>query len=161
MTFYIAFYSFLGFMAMADQIHFVSLHLANVMWMVGLFGCAGGAFIHIIICLFPVIYKTMQPYHKLDEIDRVINGVYNAVKVPFWICYTLLVGVSSLIVMYATFRGYLHLSYWMMLLTPLSTTLIGLILRVIFPRTCYDLPGIILPSTGIGMIGLLAIINAL
>ena len=153
--------SFLGFMAMADQIHFVSLPLANAMWMVGLFGCAGGTFIHIIICVFPVIYKTMKPHHSIEEIDRVINGVYDAVKVPFWLLYFVLIGVSSCIVIYAIFKEYLHLSYWCMLLTPLSTTLIGLLLRALFPRTCYDLPGIILPSTGLGMIGLLAILNAL
>ena len=48
------------------------------------FGCGAIAFIHIIICLFAIIYKSMKPHHTIEEIDVVIHAVYEGVTVPFW-----------------------------------------------------------------------------
>ena len=153
--------AFLGFAAMSHQLAPYSSTLANAFWFTGLFGCAGGTFIHIIICILPVIFKIMKPYHTVEEIDRVINGVYDAVKVPFWILYFVLIGVSSGILVYALYMDYLQLSMWYCFLTPFCLTIFGLVLRALFPKVCYDLPGIILPSTGLALIGILAILNTL
>ncbi len=124
-------------------------------------GSIGGFFIHVFICLLPIIYKTMQPTNEFLAIEQVINTIYSAIKIPFLVMYVLLVGITSLMIMCAIFMDYLSLSPFAILLTPLSLLIIGVTLRRIKYDWFYDLPSIVMPSIGLSMIGLMSVLNML
>lgn len=150
---------FLGLTSMAVQLSLRNPAYGLVFWIVSVVGSIGGFFIHVIICLLPIIYKTMRPTNEFSVIEKVINAIYKAIKIPFIIMYILLVGVTSLMIGYAIFQGYLSISYFTIFLTPLSLLIIGVLLRRIKYEWFYDLPGIIMPSIGLGMIGFMSILN--
>ena len=81
--------------------------------------------------------------------------------VPFLALWLLLVAGLSGIVIYAILAGILALPWWFILLTPLSLVIVGMLLRLINNKVFADLPGICMPSMGIGMIGLMAALNSL
>ncbi|MBD5506643.1 MAG: hypothetical protein HDR05_00900 [Lachnospiraceae bacterium] len=61
----------------------------------------------------------------------------------------------------AHLKGFLDVPKWFVLLNPFVFLFVGVGLRKIKPEWFYDLPGIILPSLGMGMYGLIAIVNIL
>ena len=148
----------LGVSAMAMVLSRCSQSFGLAFWLVCLVGLSGSFFIHTLICLFPVIYHAMQKNYKLDDIDFVINTLYNTVKLPFWMQYLFLVVLSGLGVIVALCAKLLPLSPWYILLTPPVLTIVGLGLRALCPKVFYDLPGIVMPSLGVGAIGLLAVL---
>lgn len=150
---------FLGICAMSEKLAEHNEVFAMIFWISGMAGSIGGFFIHLLLCLFPVIYKTMLNEAKFELIDKVINEMYAAIKIPFWLMYLLLVGVSSVMVAIAIIKGWLSLSPFMILLTPMSLLIFGVLLRKIKYNWFYDLPGIIMPSIGLGMLGLMAAIG--
>ena len=93
---------------------------------------------------------------SFEHIDEVIQATYNAIKIPFYFMYVLLVGVSSVMVSIAILNGWLLLPPFLILVTPVGLLLIGVTLRKIKHAWFFDLPGIIMPSIGLGMIGLMA-----
>ena len=151
--------SFLGMTAMAGRLAKPGFALA--FWLSGVVGCAGSFFIHTIICLFPVIYINMEPRHGFDEAERLINVVYEAIRIPFWIFYMLLVIVPSFMLIFALFAGYLKLSPWFSLLTMPSLMVVGALLQKLKWEWFCDLPMVITPSLGMSMFGLLAVLNQL
>ncbi len=130
-----------------------------IFWLSGMVGTIGGFFIHVLLCLFPVIYKTMLGKADFKLTERVINEIYDSIKIPFWLMYLLLVAVSSVMIIIAILCGWLALSPFMILLTPLSLLIIGVTLRKIKKDLFFDLPGIVMPSIGLGMIGLMAVLG--
>jgi hypothetical protein len=91
--------------------------------------------------------------------EEVINRIYHAIKIPFFAMFILLVGVSSIMLFIAKAAGYLSIPSITLILTPLPLLMIGVLLRFIKREWFRDLPGIVMPSMGLGMIGLLAAIN--
>ena len=152
--------AFLGFTAMARQLSLANGPFGLVFWLVSVIGCSGSFFIHTIICLFPVIYKKVEPEHGFDYAEEIINTIYTAIRVPFWVLYIALTGVTSMMLIWALFAGYLPLSPWCSLLTVPSLIVIGALLQKLNPNWFCDLPIIITPSLGLGMFGLLAAISA-
>ena len=132
---------------------------ALAFWVVCLAGAIGGFFIHALICLFPILYKKMKESQSFDETEATLNTLYDAVKIPFYTQFALLVFGSSLMYIVAIILGYLVLPAWTIVLTPLSLMLIGIFLRILKRDWFYDLPGIVMPSIGLGLFGLLAAIN--
>lgn len=61
----------------------------------------------------------------------------------------------------AILTGALAVPKWFVLLNPFVFLLIGMELRKAKPDVFYDLPGIILPSLGMGMFGLIGMIAIL
>jgi len=84
----------------------------------------------------------------------------NAVKIPLIIMFFSLVIATSMTLIYAIVSGYLNVPYAFVVLNPLGLMLIGWLFRIINRRVFSDLPGIIMPSMGIAMIGLMAAISA-
>ncbi len=145
---------FLGFTSLATQITNEALALSY--WIVCVIGSAGGVFIHGLLCVFPVLYKSLSANRAFEETEGVLNTIYNAIKIPFFFHYVFLVVISSILARWAIIAGYLSLPVWFIAFTPFSTMLIGATVKAVFKR---ELPGI--TSFGIAMTGLMAVINRL
>ena len=147
----------LGCTAMAYQMSLQDKNFALAFWMICLIGATGSFFIHTLICLFPLIYKYMKPHYTFEMIDDFINHLFTLLKIPFSIQYLCLVGLSGVMIIYAIITNVISLPISFIILTPPVLTLLGLTLRKIKHDWFYDLPGIIMPSVGVGCIGLLAL----
>lgn len=150
---------FLGLTSMAIQLTAKSSIFSLIFWIVSVVGSIGGFFIHVFICLLPIIYKTMYTKVEFSELENVINTIFTSVKIPFIFMYIMLVGVTSIMITCAIFMGYLSISPFFILLTPLCLMIVGVTLRKLKYDWFFDLPGIIMPSIGLGMIGLMAVLN--
>ena len=148
---------FLGLCALSMLMAKSNPVFALVFWMVSLVGSIGGFFIHTFVCLMPLLYKTSRRNQDISFADELINTQFDAVKLPFVLLYALLVGVTSILCAIAIGLGYLDVPFFMIFCTPLSLTLIGVTLRRLYPHVFYDLPGIIMPSMGLAMLGLVAV----
>ena len=91
-------------------------------------------FIHSLLCIQAVIYKRITDNGKTNfEIaDNTLEGFYKAIMFP--------------------------LSKWMALLNSIVFLIIGIVFRKINPNKFQDLPGIIMPSLGLAMIGVIGIV---
>jgi hypothetical protein len=81
--------------------------------------------------------------------------------VPFLALWLLLVVGLSGIVAFAILTGALALPWGFILLTPLCLVIVGVLLRLVNRKVFADLPGICMPSIGLGMLGLMAALSAL
>ena len=152
---------FLGMTAMARQLMLAAPVFGKVFYYVSMVGTTGGFFIHTIICLFPIIYKTMRKKYSFDEAETVINAVYESIRIPFWLQYMALVAVPALMIIYALFAGYLNLSRLYVLLTAPVLVGVSILLAKIKRDWFCDLPFAISPSLSMSMIGLLALLNTM
>ena len=152
---------FLGFTAMAGQLLAARETFGKAFWYVAMVSCTSGSFIHTIICLLPVIYKTMTKKHSPEDAEEVLNAVYRAVAVPFWILYLLLTLGTSGMIIWAICFDYLRLSPAWILLTFPVLELTGLVLEKVRHDWFYDFPHILMPTLSLGLVGLLAILNTL
>jgi hypothetical protein len=149
----------LGFVSLFMQIS--NDGFAAAFGIVSLVGLLGGMFIHTMCCLTPIIYKSMKDHVSFDVMENILNTVYNAVKIPFMAFYVCIVFIPSFMIGYAIIMDYLLISAWFILLTPLPLMIVGIVLRIIKKEWFSDLPGIIMPSVGLGMVGLMAALNTL
>lgn len=130
--------------------------LGTAMKLTAFVGSMGGFFIHAVLCLMPVIYKTISN-EALGE--RVINRIYETIKFPFYLLYLILALVPSIIVDIAIFGDKLNVPVFCVFLNPIVFLIVGVLLRKIKYDWFYDLPGICMPSLGLGMFGLIGIID--
>ena len=149
----------LGMISMAHQIGKGNAILGEVFFYTSLGIVVGGLFIHILICVLPVIYKTMRPQCSFDDAEKVINAVYDAIKIPFWIYYIIGVIAPSGIIIWSLFAGYLKLSPWFTLLTIIPMFASAIFLDKLKHDWFYDLPNIIVPSLSLSCIGLMSFLN--
>jgi len=148
----------LGFISMARQISNAPVAITFVI--ISCMGALGGIMIHTICCIYPILYKTLSKHTDFDTIEESINVTFDAIKIPFVLYFICLVIIPSILLEYAIIRGYLQLPAWCALLTALPFMVVGIGLRLIKKEWFNDLPGIIMPSLGISMVGLLAAINS-
>lgn len=148
----------LGLTGMAELIGRSDQSLGITFFIISVAGSIGGFFIHAFLCVTPIIYKRMEKTGDKDAIFNVIKGIYNVIMIPFIVSFLLLIGGTSGIIIYAIIKGYLELPIFMIFLTPLCLTIIGVTLRKVKNDWFYDLPGIIMPSTGLSVIGLMVIL---
>jgi hypothetical protein len=148
----------LGFLSMARQI--TNETVAVAFGTISCIGALGGIMIHTMCCVYPILYKTLRKHTDFDIIEESVNATFDAIKIPFILYFICLVIIPSILLEYAIIRGYLQLPAWCAVLTALPFMIIGIGLRFIKKEWFNDLPGIIMPSLGIGMIGLLAAINS-
>lgn len=142
--------------------------LATFLGVFSVLTCTGGLFIHAFLCMQAIIYKRItensrdkRSYdEKLMTADHVLNGLYKAIYVPFFVLY-LAILAAGICVSIAAFAGFLGCPRWMGCLNSFIFLLIGLLLRKLFPKVCYDLPGIIMPSLGLAMIGVIGIVSVI
>lgn len=149
-----------GFQSLAEQIKEHDLIFGTVLWFFASAGSIGGYFIHNLICLIPIISKKLD-YVSLEDREELINTVYKTIKIPFYTLYFFLVVITSVMISYAILIRYLEIHWFFILLTPMPLLIIGVIVRKMNKKVFFDLPGIIMPSLGISMFGLMAVLNLL
>lgn len=152
----------MGLVALYHQIARNDMMMANVFGICAIIGSCGTMFIHATLCYLPIISKTLSAEKvSKDTVGRTINAIYQAMMVPFLTLWLLLVAGLSGITIYAILSGALVLSWGFILLTPFCLVLMGFLLRLVNRKVFADLPGICMPSIGIGMLGLMAAINSM
>lgn len=147
-----------GIFSLADQIKAGNSVLAAVMAVCGYAGVIGGFFIHTILCLQAIIYKKIMEEDRFELADKTLIAFFKAVFLPFFIAYFLLM-IPSFCAMAAILAGWLDVPKWFVLLNSVVFLIFGVTLRKLKPDWFYDLPGIIMPSLGLGMLGLIGIVN--
>jgi hypothetical protein len=152
----------MGCIALYNQLLRGSAAVAAVFGICAVIGGCGTMFIHATLCYFPIMTKTLSAERISPDIaGNTVNALYRAMIVPFLSFWLLLVAGLSGIVIYAILAGVLLLPLGFILLTPFCLVLTGLLLRLINRTIFADLPGICMPSIGMGMFGLMAALNTL
>lgn len=148
-----------GFYAIADMLRDKDLVLSNVLLVTGFIGCVGGLFIHSMLCVQAVIYKriTNNGRDNFEIVDNALEGFYRAILPPFILLYCVLM-VADICVVVAVLNGDLGVSKWLALLNSIVFLGIGALFRKINPDRFQDLPGIVMPSLGLAMIGVIGIV---
>lgn len=151
-----------GLLGMTNQLAQSNETVATTFLVFSVVGASGGLFIHASVCLMPIIYKTLTRNGvNKDIIETICARIYNVVKIPLVIMFFSLVIATSTTLIYAIIRGYLNVPFMFVILNPLGLMLIGWMFRLINKRVFSDLPGIIMPSIGIAMIGLMTALSAM
>jgi len=146
----------LGFLGMANHLTQNNRTVAMIFLLFSVVGASGGLFIHVLLCIMPIINKSLTKNGvKNDVIEIICIKIYNTVKIPLIIMFFSLIIATSITLIYAIINGYLNVPYIFLVLNPLGLMLIGFLFRLINKRIFADLPGIIMPSLGIAMIGLM------
>jgi hypothetical protein len=152
----------MGCVAMYHQIARGSEVVGGIFGICAVIGSCGTMFIHATLCYLPIICKTLSAEKtSQNTIEKTANALYRAMVVPFLALWLILVVGLSGIVVYAILSNILTISRFFIILTPLCLVLMGVLLRAANGKVFADLPGICMPSIGIGMLGLMAAINAL
>ena len=148
-----------GFYAMADMIRENKTILSNIILITGFIGCIGGLFVHALLCVQAVIYKRITDNGKTNFkiADNTLEGFYKAIMFPFFLLYCILM-IADICVVIAVLSGALGVPKWMALLNSIVFLIIGVVFRKINPDKFQDLPGIIMPSLGLAMIGVIGIV---
>lgn len=92
-----------------------------------------------------------------DESSAELEGLYKAITVPFFLSYLILMAADICLIV-AILIGALDVPKWMAALNSIVFLIIGVTLRKINPKAFQDLPGIIMPSLGLAMVGLIGIV---
>lgn len=143
----------LGMWALSEQIGGT---IGTLLRAVTFVGSMGGFFIHAFLCLLPVVYKNSA---DKEQAVTVLDKMYGAIKVPFLLLYLILTLASTVLVIISIANGSLDVPWFCYLLNPIVFMIIGVSLRFVKYDWFYDLPGICMPSLGLGMFGLIGIIN--
>ena len=148
-----------GFYAIADMIRENNIVLSNLILITGFIGCIGGLFIHSLLCIQAIIYKRITNNGKdnFKIADNTLEGYYKAILPPFIFLYCILM-IADICIAIAVLSGALGEPKWMVLLNSIVFLIIGVIFRKINPNKFQDLPGIIMPSLGLAMIGVIGIV---
>ena len=149
-----------GLYSLVSQMADRSSALAAVFAVCAYVSIIAGLFIHAVLCIQPIIYKKIMETDNFKLADDTLEAYYKAVLPPFLIGYAFIL-VAAICVIVAILKGFLDVPKWFALLNPFVFLLIGVGLRKIKPEWFYDLPGIVMPSLGLGMYGLIAIVNML
>lgn len=134
--------------------------LAAVTGVCGYVSIIAGFFVHTVLCIQPIIYKKIMETDNFKLADDTLEAYYKAVLPPFLIGYGFIL-VATVCVIAAILTGVLAVPKWCVLLNPFVFLLVGVGLRKLSPDRFYDLPGIIMPSLGMGMFGVIGLIGLL
>ena len=91
-------------------------------------------------------------------VDDILETVYKQVMIPFFAGYISLLAPTVTVII-AIFNGALDVPKICVILNPLVFLIFGITCRKINPVKFQDLPGIIMPSLGLGMFGLIGMLN--
>lgn len=149
-----------GYFSLVRQISETNTTLSVVTAVLCYIGVIGGFFVHSALCIQPIIYKKIMETGNFRLADDTLEQYYKAVMPPFLIGYgSMLAGAVCVII--AILTGALSVPKWFILLNPIVFLIVGVVFRKINPDKFYDLPGIIMPSMGLAMLGLIAMVSAL
>lgn len=149
-----------GFLSLVNLLLPEHAGLAGVVAVCGYMSVIAGFFVHSVLCIQPIIYKRIMEEGQFELADAVLEKYYKAVLPPFLIGYGFILAAVVCVII-AILTGALEVPKWCVLLNPFVFLLIGVGLRKAKPNVFYDLPGIILPSLGMGMFGLIGMIALL
>ena len=148
-----------GFYAIGDMVRENDIILSNWIFVTGFIGCIGGLFVQSLLCIQAVIYKRITDNGKrnFELADNTLEGFYKTIMFPFFLTYSVLM-IADICIAVAVLSGALGVPRWMALLNSIVFLLIGMLFRKINPDKFQDLPGIIMPSLGLAMIGVIGIV---
>ena len=148
-----------GFYAIGDMVRENDIILSNWIFVTGFIGCIGGLFVHSLLCIQAVIYKRITDNGKrnFELADNTLEGFYKTIMFPFFLTYSVLM-IADICIAVAVLSGALGVPRWMALLNSIVFLLIGMLFRKINPDKFQDLPGIIMPSLGLAMVGVIGIV---
>ena len=148
-----------GFYAIGDMVRENDIILSNWIFVTGFIGCIGGLFVHSLLCIQAVIYKRITDNGKrnFELADNTLEGFSKTIMFPFFLTYSVLM-IADICIAVAVLSGALGVPRWMALLNSIVFLLIGMLFRKINPDKFQDLPGIIMPSLGLAMIGVIGIV---
>lgn len=149
-----------GYYSISSLIYTKHPMLATVLAVTGYIGVIGGFFIHSFLCVQAVIYKRIMSMgeENFEIADYALEGSYKTITIPFFSMYVILM-IANICVVIAVLIGALPVPKWMALLNSIVFMIIGsIVLRKINPEKFQDLPGIIMPSLGLAMVGLIGIV---
>lgn len=150
----------LGMFSFASQIKEANPTMATVVAVCAYVGVIAGFFIHSCLCIQPVIYKKIMESNQFELADSTLEAYYKSIMIPFFVGYIILM-VPSVCTIIAVLSGYLDVPKWCALLNSIVFMIIGITLRKINKEWFNDLPGIIMPSLGLSMIGVIGLMNLL
>lgn len=148
----------LGFYSIGMQIAETHSLLGYLMIGFGYFGAMAGIFIHSFLCVQALIYKGAMIHGNLQIADDILEKIYKQIMPTFLMGYATLL-VPTFLVIIAIINGALDVPKICVLLNPIVFLIIGMTCRKIDPVKFKDLPGIIMPSFGLSMFGLIGILN--
>lgn len=148
-----------GFYAIGYMIRENDIILSNLILITGFIGCVGGLFVHSLLCLQAVIYKRITDNGKsnFELADNTLEGFYKAIMFPFFLAYIILM-IADICIAVAVLNGSLGVPKWMALLNSIIFLIIGVLFRKASSDKFQDLPGIIMPSLGLAMVGVIGIV---
>jgi hypothetical protein len=141
------------FIGLKNQLEIRSKKTAKVFWLFSSTGSLGALFIHASLCYLPIIYKTILAESNFELAEKVINNIYEAIMLPFFVLYGCLIFVPSIILIIAIIKNYINIPKWYVLFNPLVFLMLGIAFRKIDAIQSFGLPGI-MPSLGIAAMGL-------
>lgn len=111
------------------------------------------------LCAQAIIYKriTNNGKNNYEIADNTLEGYYKAILPPFIILYIVLM-TTDISIIIAVLNGSLGVPKWMALLNSMVFLIIGVLFRKINPNKFQDFPGIIMPSLGLAMTGVIGIV---
>lgn len=111
------------------------------------------------LCAQAIIYKriTNNGKNNYEIADNTLEGYYKAILPPFIILYIVLM-TTDISIIIAVLNGFLGVPKWMALLNSIVFLIIGVLFRKINPNKFQDFPGIIMPSLGLAMTGVIGIV---
>ncbi|MCR5112017.1 MAG: hypothetical protein K6B38_14135, partial [Ruminococcus sp.] len=124
----------------------------------GYFGSIAGIFIHSFVCIQALIYKGAMMHGDLQIADDILEKLYKQITPTFFAVYITLM-IPTVTVIIAILNGALDVPKICVLLNPIVFLIFGVTCRKIDPMKFQDLPGIIMPSFGLAMFGLIGILN--
>ncbi|WP_295091829.1 DUF6796 family protein [Ruminococcus sp.] len=150
----------LGFYSIGMQIAETHSILGYLTLGCGYFGSIAGIFIHSFVCIQALIYKGAMIHGDLQIADDILEKLYKQITPTFFAGYITLM-IPTVTVIIAILNGALDVPKICVLLNPIVFLIFGLTCRKIDPVKFQDLPGIIMPSLGLAMFGLIGILNSL
>ncbi|WP_028508877.1 DUF6796 family protein [Ruminococcus sp. NK3A76] len=148
----------LGFYSIGMQIAETHSSLGYLTIGFGYFGAMAGIFIHAFLCVQALIYKGAMIHGDLQIADDILEKIYKQIMPTFLLGYATLL-VPTVLVIIAILNGALDVPKICVLLNPIVFLIIGTTCRKIDPVKFQDLPGIIMPSFGLSMFGVIGILN--
>ena len=148
----------LGFYSIGMQIYETHSLLGYLTIGFGYFGSMAGIFIHSFVCIQALIYKGALIHGDLQIADDILEKLYKQITPTFAAGYISLL-VPTVLEIIAILNGALDVPKICVLLNPIVFLIFGLTCRKIDPVKFQDLPGIIMPSFGLSMFGLIGILN--
>ncbi|MCR5129827.1 MAG: hypothetical protein K6B69_17200 [Lachnospiraceae bacterium] len=148
----------LGFYSIGMQIVETHPVLGYLTLGFGYFGVFAGVFIHALLCLQALIYKGALIHGSLEVADDILEKIYKQITPTFFAGYISLM-VPAVTVVIAILNGALDVPTVCVILNPVVFLIIGTVCRKINPVRFQDLPGIIMPSLGLAMFGLIGMLN--